>query len=735
MHPSSEQLVPLEVLAYSLGRPETLTLPWQPPSGDELAMWIRKTELDWLPCAEDLMRACSAAARVECADEWQFVTHLVRSLREVVSSDFAAAADGELGLRLRRALPASTIEFLIGNTIRSSSLADVEADRIAVECADIHVHQGGALGFDRLVRLLIDSYTTLGEASWAESRGITIEVDGRGLLAPPLVAGMILAAGDVDDPALVGALVGRAATEDIDAWARLSELTQGLAAVPEGNGTTGVDLKRALDRSASRDSLLLFLKCESVLYRGVTQMHAGLDRFVSAFERLGRLRRSTAVTRSRYLRDVLDGARRESDGLCHVDLRLGESISRGWQAGNVASSVMPFLDAYRAYLGESPNPVTVRFPLGLIKSAIEPAEEWRWNLAPALELIDDFLGFLSESDALWELTNGIDVCGDERAVPNWVLTPVVDEYVRAAARAGRKVDLRFHAGESFWHPVQGVRSVWEALTLARGQCHARIGHGLALASEDFSDLDEEPLDAALDDLLFCYAVASPLVDHSLLARLRREINDVARLCYGDPFDEWISARGVDFLRDAYLERLLAQTYRDVGMTAEVLGRVAFADGHYLPRPQSLLDLVGAHLRTNGCERSSVAEVYPSKSRLRSVLSDLYGCVSTEVLRQIQLGGAVLEVCPSSNLTIGGIRGMARHPVQRFVASRVRVAVGSDDPAIFHSWLAAEVRILAQSGLMSVDDLELARVAGLEMGHGATPGGDRLLLEAVLRERA
>jgi len=70
-------------------------------------------------------------------------------------------------------------------------------------------------------------------------------------------------------------------------------------------------------------------------------------------------------------------------------------------------------------------------------------------------------------------------------------------------------------------------------------------------------------------------------------------------------------------------------------------------------------------------------------------------------------GAVVEVCPTSNLRIGGLRDPQHHPVQRFLAEGVPVVVASDDPGIFGTTLRDELAWVAEHadlGAAGVDAL-------------------------------
>ena len=54
-------------------------------------------------------------------------------------------------------------------------------------------------------------------------------------------------------------------------------------------------------------------------------------------------------------------------------------------------------------------------------------------------------------------------------------------------------------------------------------------------------------------------------------------------------------------------------------------------------------------------------------------------------------GSVIEVCPTSNRRIGGISEPEHHPLVKFAADDVPFVIGTDDPGIFDTSLADEIR--------------------------------------------
>ena len=63
---------------------------------------------------------------------------------------------------------------------------------------------------------------------------------------------------------------------------------------------------------------------------------------------------------------------------------------------------------------------------------------------------------------------------------------------------------------------------------------------------------------------------------------------------------------------------------------------------------------------------------------------------TSRLARLAALGTVVETCPTSNLRIGAVPDAKDHPVHRFLASDVRLAIGADDPGLFDCTLADEV---------------------------------------------
>ncbi|MCB1189327.1 MAG: adenosine deaminase [Leptospiraceae bacterium] len=68
------------------------------------------------------------------------------------------------------------------------------------------------------------------------------------------------------------------------------------------------------------------------------------------------------------------------------------------------------------------------------------------------------------------------------------------------------------------------------------------------------------------------------------------------------------------------------------------------------------------------------------------------------MRHIQKFPSVIESCPTSNLYIGMIDDLPKHPLKRFVKNGLKVCVASDDPGIFDTTLQNEYELCKAIGL-------------------------------------
>ncbi len=89
-----------------------------------------------------------------------------------------------------------------------------------------------------------------------------------------------------------------------------------------------------------------------------------------------------------------------------------------------------------------------------------------------------------------------------------------------------------------------------------------------------------------------------------------------------------------------------------------------------------------------------------------------------LLDRLANAGVALEVCPTSNVSLGVFSTLEEVPVRKLVASGINVALGADDPLLFGSSLAGQYAVLRAA--QDFDDAELAELARMSIRSSYAP---------------
>lgn len=307
-----------------------------------------------------------------------------------------------------------------------------------------------------------------------------------------------------------------------------------------------------------------------------------------------------------------------------------------------------------------------------------------------------------------ELVRGIDVCTDELGVPLWVIAPLI-RYVSDAANVAsahvssperRLPPFRTtpHAGEDFVHMLGGLRRIEETVRHFRLGAGDRLGHGLALGVDahawaDGAGLIGIPREERLLDLVWAWS------------------------WHGRHGGQRAGERAIPIEREIAVlsERIFGQTYRCVDLETLVfdlydermLRYVGFPDGApwFSPddkdccrRLRLLYDyLTNAAIFRRGRE---IEWIDPSGE------AELLAEVQSGLRQQIASLGIALEVNPSSNLLIGNLGDLERHPLWRLnkpgatESTAIPIVIGSDNPTTFATTLREEYMLLHDALIQS-----------------------------------
>ncbi len=72
----------------------------------------------------------------------------------------------------------------------------------------------------------------------------------------------------------------------------------------------------------------------------------------------------------------------------------------------------------------------------------------------------------------------------------------------------------------------------------------------------------------------------------------------------------------------------------------------------------------------------------------------------------------LNICPTSNLMLGRIESIAKHPIRKLFDAGVTVTVNTDDVLFFGNGVSEEFLALYRAGLFTADELDQIRLNGL-----------------------
>lgn len=87
--------------------------------------------------------------------------------------------------------------------------------------------------------------------------------------------------------------------------------------------------------------------------------------------------------------------------------------------------------------------------------------------------------------------------------------------------------------------------------------------------------------------------------------------------------------------------------------------------------------------------------------------------SKEVMRWLSNNNIRLNICPTSNIRLGRVEKIEKHPARKLADNGVVITINSDDIMIFDQSVSDEFLNLYHSKLFSINDLEILRQNGLQ----------------------
>lgn len=101
-----------------------------------------------------------------------------------------------------------------------------------------------------------------------------------------------------------------------------------------------------------------------------------------------------------------------------------------------------------------------------------------------------------------------------------------------------------------------------------------------------------------------------------------------------------------------------------------------------------------------------------------------------LVKDLAAGRVALDICPTSNVSLGVYPSLAEHPLRRLHDAGVVITINSDDPALFSTSLSDEVRLLADPFRLDVDSIDEILLNAVR--HNFLPAAERQRLELDFR---
>jgi hypothetical protein len=492
------------------------------------------------------------------------------------------------------------------------------------------------------------------------------------------------------------------------------------------------------------------LRC--ICYQTVVQrpMTPGLQWFVRFAGRLSKLRPALQHTRAEVSYQVAGG----HEPIAAMELRTGTSDSpfdladslslllRSWrrvlrQTGRAARGVEPEFGVVLHFIKERDK--ESRWARGSppaygrgthsepeVRGIVQPGGRFALYFAEQSRIAQAIVDLMQEIPQILWLLRGIDVANDELSVPTWVLAPLynyVETWSALAATtcsgplAPPPLRVTAHVGEDFRHLMEGMRRVFETVRYLLERAGGRLGHATALGHDPRLWAESVgsvmmPAEERLWDLVFEWRLYSQYrIEPEFMASapagrtqaVANQIGEISNRIYGHPI------RPNDLAEVHHvLHRMFAPpvSYLDEesGLGSDVFARsLRELDPERIRNYRVVLHLL-KHYREDEAvfvRGQELVDIPLDESEVAALQA-----VQEAMRRSVGARGIVVEVNPSSNLLIGHLLDLRSHPMLRLSPPElepgapppVHIAVGSDDPITFSTYLLREYSLLYQTAL-------------------------------------
>ena len=305
--------------------------------------------------------------------------------------------------------------------------------------------------------------------------------------------------------------------------------------------------------------------------------------------------------------------------------------------------------------------------------------ELRTELEKKCEKLISTISIFGEKNRI----TAVDAAASEFDTPPEVFAPVF----RKLREANAVRHFTYHAGEDFYHILDGLRAIYEAIIFLNLQHGDRIGHASACGTDvdTWADILMKkitmPQGVYLDDLIFVHCFIIEQKIESLYAKLPMieiKIYEIARKIYNKTY-------GMEDLISAWKKHYLDPRYIKENNTNKTL--FGEADDKYKSVDKTDFEIISLYNRK---------ETY--KKYRQPIEVECFECFNANELTLLQKSmlafmhkrEIVIEALPTSNLRIGYHRNLKSYQLFNWHKWKLDgnsippIVLGTDDPGIFQT---------------------------------------------------
>lgn len=312
------------------------------------------------------------------------------------------------------------------------------------------------------------------------------------------------------------------------------------------------------------------------------------------------------------------------------------------------------------------------------------AANWRLEAQKAATTCRLLARIMAFRPSILKELRGLGLMDWERNGPVWLYAQAFRRLLHASedvAAAHPRLRLRpiqtaLHLGEDFDHLLSGLRQIFEPFEWGLIRRGDRIGHALALglSSEMWCErhpwVRMRPWDRILD-IGFSYWMLGALgvrIDSDQMERMRMDARDAMYRI----FKEHLGRDPLEVARGLWLA-LPGPLPKSMRPSAEPIESFA--------QWRELIDRIGNEPSV-GWSALALSFTVETKHEL-----PLLKAIQTAVHDRVAKTQVAIEICPSSNLLVGGFRSIFEQPI--FHSNDLPITLNADDPLTFDTSLAAD----------------------------------------------